>query len=227
MSRYQTAEQVEDEYLRLMGPDLGQLHYELYQELAWLHIKWQQFRDLFGKDPARIELLNSIAPLFFYYLQQTLYDDVLLHLARLTDPPRSFGRENLTVRRLPELIAHPALSDEVATLLDQLSEKCDFARQLRNRRLAHADLLTARRQNAVPLPPESRQSVEEALDAFRTLLNRLEVHFCESELGYAIGAETEPGGAEEMVYYLEPSLKTCEEQMERWTRSAGDSSPPS
>ena len=66
--------------------------------------------------------------------------------------------------------------------------------------------------------------MEDVLDAFRTLLNRLENHFCESEVGYAIGAEVEPGGAEAMIYFLQRGLKAYEEENEGWSKIAGDSS---
>jgi len=65
MNRYRTYEEVGDEYARLMGPKLGQLYHELQIEVDWLHIKWGQYRELFGKDSARIDLLNRAAPLFF------------------------------------------------------------------------------------------------------------------------------------------------------------------
>ena len=64
------------------------------------------------------------------------------------------------------------------------------------------------------------------MDAFRTPLNRLENHFCESEVEYEIGAEVEPGGAEAIIYFLERGLKAYEEEIERWSKIGGDSLPP-
>ena len=166
-------------------------------------MKWGQYRELFGKNAERIELLNRAAPLFVGILQRVFHDDVLLHLARLTDPPNSSGRDNLTVRSLPDLIANEALRDHVETALSRVMATCESARKWRNRRLAHSDLSTIRAQSE--LSGLSRQDVEDALAAFRELLNTIEQWYCSSEVAY--GAIPEPGGAESLVYYIEKGLE--------------------
>ena len=206
MSHYRTHEEVRDEYVQSMGSELGELYHELSDELTWLHMKWGQYRELFGKDPARIDLLNIVAPFFFGVLSRTLFEDILLHLARMTDPARSFGKDNLTVHKLPELIVDPTLRIDVELALGRVNLTCDFARQWRNRRLAHSDLLTAR--NPQLLPAASRQCIEDALATIRELLNRLELHYRSSEVGYEF--TNEPGGAELLVYYLENGLESEE-----------------
>ena len=65
MSRHKSAKEVEDEYLEVMGPELGALFHALYLELVWVHWRWKQFRILFGDKPSRIDLLNASAPFFF------------------------------------------------------------------------------------------------------------------------------------------------------------------
>ena len=206
--RYPTAMEVREEYIRTMGAELGQLYYELYNELAWLHVKWRQFRELFGKNPEQIELLNRGAPLFFGFLQMTLFDDVLLHLARLTDPPISMGHENLTLRRLAREIEDQALQDQVESLVQDTLRSCEFARDWRNRRLAHADLLAARHPQL--LAPASRQSVEEALAATREVMNCVEQHYNGVKVGYQ--DTIAPGGADLLVHYLRMGLQAEEHQ---------------
>lgn len=208
MAEHRSAEQVRDDYIIAMGSDLGELQYELYTQLVWLHYKWHQFRSLFGKDADQIQLLNQSAPLFFRIVQDALFDEVLLHVARLTDPPQSVGRDNLTVRRLPALIGDPQLNAEISALLDVVLTSCDFARKRRNQRLAHIDLLTAR--GAVPLTPASRRDVEVALKALRDLLNRLDGHFRKAQVGYDYVLDH--GGAEALVCCLEDGLKAENER---------------
>ncbi|WP_407690639.1 AbiU2 domain-containing protein [Rhodocyclus tenuis] len=70
-----------------MGGEIGKVYSALWQEVAWINKKWNQYVELFGTSPERIELLNRAAPSFFRTFQDSLLDDVLLHLARLTDPP--------------------------------------------------------------------------------------------------------------------------------------------
>ena len=77
-----------------MGGNLGQLYYELDKEVSWLHDKWGEFRELFCGGQERIDLLSNVASSFFYVMSQVLYESVILHLCRLTDPPGSTKRPN-------------------------------------------------------------------------------------------------------------------------------------
>src|SRR5512144_2855527 len=97
--------------LTAMGPELGQLHYELWNELAWIHAKWKQYHRLYGTSDDTVALLNKTAPSFFYLLGSILLDDVLLHIARLTDPPDLGGHTNLTLQCLPPAVHEAPLRD--------------------------------------------------------------------------------------------------------------------
>ena len=103
------------------------------------------------KGTERIVLLDRTAAHFFGCLRKMLYEDAMLHLSRLTDPPKSNGgKRNLTVRLLPDLISDPVLKSSVEADIDTLVKSCEFARGLRNRRLAHNDLKTARNEHPLP-----------------------------------------------------------------------------
>lgn len=162
---YRSADEVRNEYIAVLGPELGKVYYLLYNELAWLHLKWGQFRALFGDTPTRVDLLNAAAPVFFRVVQDSLWEDTLLHLARMTDSPTSCGKANLTFRRLPMLIAGPALQDELTKLVDNAVVKCNFARDWRNKHIAHTDLQLALQESTQPLAVASRKLVSEALEA--------------------------------------------------------------
>ena len=171
MAQSKTAQQVRDEHLSVLGQDLGSLYHALYNEVTWLHAKWNQYRILFAESPARIELLNDVAGFFFRVIQDVLWEDIVLHLARLTDPPQSVGKDNLTLLRLAEAVKEPALSLEVKNLAEQAKAAADFARVWRNRHLAHRDLALAVDDRATPLPGISREKIDRALagaGAFRT-----------------------------------------------------------
>src|SRR6266404_1158399 len=91
--------------IQKMGEVLGQQYHALWQELSWLHAKWNEYVELFGKKSSRIELLNQAAPSFFHLVQTSLWEDILLHIACLTNPPTSLGiKTNLTICNLPNLI---------------------------------------------------------------------------------------------------------------------------
>src|SRR5687768_11954076 len=120
-----------------MGPELGQLQYLLWHDVTGLHLKWAEFRELFGTKPSRIDLMNESVPAFFGHLEDVLWSDVLLHLSRLTDPPATGGQQNLTFRRFPQLVARLPIRDAVHAELDNVENTTRFARDWRDRRLAH------------------------------------------------------------------------------------------
>ena len=200
MARSLSAEEVRQQKIAAMGEELGTLHYELWNEIAWIHAKWKQYLDLYGGSPERLQLLNRAAPHFFYFLQGILFDDVLLHLCRLTDPPESRGKQNLTIRRLREAIDDEEFRGEVRVLIEEACNKTEFARDRRNRQLAHRDLLTARREHPEPLAPATRERVEDALEGLRNVMNSLESHFLDSEVAYDLYID--PLGAEALLAHL-------------------------
>ena len=59
-----TAEEAKCYYVEKMGEALGTQFDLLWQEVAWLHMKWGEYVELFGSKPTRVELLNQTAPVF-------------------------------------------------------------------------------------------------------------------------------------------------------------------
>ena len=106
-SKVRTPQEARAEHIRIMGEDLGSLYDALWQEVAGLYGKWSEYVALFGTRESRVDLLNQAAPSFFRIVQDSLWEDVLLHIARLTDPPKSAGKSNLTVQRLTSAIDYP------------------------------------------------------------------------------------------------------------------------
>ncbi len=200
MATKTTADQDRDDYLRVLGPTLGPLYCALYYEVTRLHAKWGQYRILFAESKERVELLNRIAGFFFSVIQSVLWEDVVLHIARLTDPPRSAGKDNLTLRRLTAALQLPALASEIENLVGQAQAHAEFARVWRNRHLAHKDLELAMDKRAKPLPGISRANIEQALSAVRAVLNRIEGHFFQREVGFELFIAHDD--AENLAYYL-------------------------
>lgn len=213
MARRKSAEQIREEHLSTLGPKLGPDYQALYNEVTWLHAKWQQYRILFAESSERLELLNSVAGFFFRVTQEVLWDDIVLHLARITDPPQSRGKDNLTITRLPTLIDHAGLSEEVSVLITVVLEKASFARTWRNRKLAHRDHLLAVGAIAEPLPGISRENMESALAAIRAVLNKIEGHYWDSHIAFERFLAADD--AETLVFYLETATRALARRRER------------
>ncbi len=200
MGRHKSPEEVKEEHLQAMGPQLGPLYHALYNEVAWLHAKWLQYRQLYAQSPERITLLNDVSGFFFRIVHEVFRKDVILHFARLTDPPESVGKANLTLRRLPSSISEPSLAGEVQNLVEKAVSQSSFARDWRNRHLAHTDLYLALDVGAEPLPGISRQNVEDALSSFRDVLNQLARYYLDTTVAFEHFISHDDGEA--LVYHL-------------------------
>ncbi len=166
-----------DKFLTSMGKQLGQLFFALHKEIIWLNVKWKQFCSLYAHTPQRLTLLNETAALFFRIIQNVLWDDVLLHIARLTDSPKSMGKDNLTILRLPPAIPDKTISNEIQHLVDTTVKKSTFARDWRNRYLAHRDLSLVLQEKATPLSQVNHKNMDHALAALADTLNHIYVHY--------------------------------------------------
>lgn len=161
-------------------------------------------------------MLNSVAGFFFGLTQDVLWEDTLLHLARLTDRAESMNKPNLTLKRLPGLILEPQLAADVQSLVEAAESSCAVARDWRNRHLAHRDLDLALRIGATSLPEVSREQVQKTLNAVGAVLNRISVHYFGSET--AFGHFIVQSDAEALVYYLEVAVQAEAQREHRFVK---------
>lgn len=213
MSRTYTAEEVREEHVNGMGQDLGPLYHALWNELAWVESKWTEYVQLYGTKESRIDILNQAAGHFFKIVQDSLWDDILLHIARLTDPEKSMGKENLSIKKLPSSISDDTLKGKISELIGVADAKTDFCRDRRNRRIAHRDFRLAMKMGAEPLLPVSRAMVREALNSLADVLNAVSAHYLDSTTAYDHFIST--NGAEQLLYVIDDGLREHEKRRNR------------
>ena len=127
---HQTAEEVRERHVKAMGDELGELFYLLKQQLFQQFVQWNEYVDAFGTNEERIALLNKVAGGFARSVQDALWADVLLGLTRITDPPKSVGKDNLSIARIPDLL-DGELKESVAELVKAAADATAFARDWR------------------------------------------------------------------------------------------------
>ena len=131
-------------------------------------IRFNEFEQLFGK-AEHVELLNLVGGAFFAEVQRILWDDLLLCVTRLTDPPQTGGKDNLTVKRLPNFCERDdELRKKVQGQVDAAKTAADSARLHRNQRISHKDLAYAIGDNE--LPSTTLGQIRRALDAVYAVL---------------------------------------------------------
>lgn len=213
MNNELTADEVRTLHFNKLGPKLGPVYHELQNALGWLQVTWREYRELFGTSPERVNLANSAAALFFRLVHDALWKDILLSLCRLTDDPKSGEIATLTIKALPKLCNDQKLRDKISELVDQAVTATQFARDWRNRKIAHQNLQLALVQGAKPLAEASRAKVEQALSAIHMVLN----HIHEVLLGSTLGKEViTPGtGSETMLRVVRDGLEAKKARLER------------
>jgi hypothetical protein len=155
--------------------DIDRIYDPLKTEAVWAHAKWQIWRGLYG-GRGRIEILRASAAGFFSILQDTLFDDVLMAISRLTDPRGSGKRENLTLDHLSDHLDGLGLvtaRGEFNAILAQLRSDCAAMREVRNKLLGHRDLAAALAGGSKLSIVRARE-VDVALDHLAAALNLFE-----------------------------------------------------
>lgn len=214
MGNHKKEEEAKKEYIVCMGEPLGKLFYALNQEVGWLYMKWDEYIALYGTKSSRIDLMNKVAPLFFRVVQDSLFEGTLLHITRLTDPPKSTGKENLTVQRIPLLVSDKRFSGVLKSKIEVAVQKSEFCRDWRNRLIAHQDLKLAIEEEGInPLPSANREMVQKALDSIVDVLNVVIYHYKESEIRF--GFTNSDGGGESLLYVIDEGLRAEEERTKR------------
>ena len=118
----------------------------LHSYITDVHQEWKTLIELFWSGDTRAKLLHRTASGFFDTVYRAILRDVLLGIARLNDPRKTAGQDNLVLERLlhlPEVVADATLC---ATVMDQFAEvrqRVKLFRDYRHKYLAHLDLLTS------------------------------------------------------------------------------------
>jgi hypothetical protein len=113
---------------------------------------------------------------------------------------------------LAETISEPSLKAAVQAKTEQVRTNCEFAREWRNKRLAHTDLLNLREGQASALPAVTITNVENALESIRDLLSSVENHY---RLPPVLSSH-DPWGARPLVYHLKEADRAICAERQRW-----------
>lgn len=157
-------------------------------ELKLLADKILVYREVFGSDEV-VALLSVAAPNFCKICFDALFDDLVLSLTRLADPPATSGHLNASLGQLVSLLDPEVVpgSGDIANLRDELLGACKRLRCHRNKRIAHLSHEFGFSQAGAtdnpaelfapgPLPGINLSNVEEAFRVACTLVSKVCVY---------------------------------------------------
>jgi hypothetical protein len=189
-----------------MPPTLEEKLKAIDLEVRNLHFKWKFFSQLFT-DPNRVKILNATAASLFQSVEDSMLSDILLSVARLTDPPKSLGQENLSFENLIQEMPSGSLQTEVVNLLSQIKEKTQDIKTWRNKKLSHNDLQKA--LGSFSLPPIQKKDLTDTLRLIPNIMNLIHRHFSDTMVMYEMCITSNDGDA--LLFYLEYGLDAWEE----------------
>jgi hypothetical protein len=226
MSETKTSEEVKSNMISIMGTKFGSLFYQIYNEICWLNFKWIEFEELYGKKESRIEIMNESAPFFFYVTQKVLWENLLLGIARITDPPKSKGKLNTTLKAISEFIDDKELKKEFDEELKDIEDKAKFCRDWRNRWIAHMDYELTVNQSAEPLETATRNKLKAINKKIQIIYNKISKKYLGSTVAFELANSQK--GAISLLYKVEDGIKFEKDRYKRklrgeWNEEDSDS----
>jgi hypothetical protein len=168
-----------------MESEVRKLFWSLHKEVLYLFYRWKIYRQLFDSGADNLKLLNQSGSNVFALLHNLIMDDVFLTLCRLTDPVKTNGKTNLSLRYFLGK-ASTLLTDELRkdlkrkfTRLDKLTNS---VRDHRKRRIAHLDLRYASEIEA--LPPVMHRDLDDSLKLLNSVMRDLHVALFNADTNY-------------------------------------------
>lgn len=140
----------------------------IWRELAQLRTTWVQYQFLFSECPERVVTLNACAGYFFALTQRTLFHEVILGIARLTDPVRGNRQTNLAIGTLladPSLKGKRRIRAELRRLVEAAAKTAKAIRVHRHKYVAHLDEQVALNLHNTLLPGVTGDGISAAIDA--------------------------------------------------------------
>ena len=149
-----------------MGSELGSLYWVLWNDWANARLRYEELTHLFNE--MELGPWNVIGGKFLWDLQEVFKDDMILRICRMTDSasvgPEDRRKENASIEQLPA---------RVFDLIKEARKAAKFAHKLRNRRIAHRDLVSAKHASTESHVSTLLPKMENALDAIQAVLGEI------------------------------------------------------
>jgi hypothetical protein len=168
---------------------------QLRDDVAMLRYKWSLYLELYSERETAA-LLSEIAPAFFQTIAESLRNDMIMTICRLSDPSRTLGGDVLS---LATLVGQCDRVPNIAARLTAFQAAAGGVRRLRNRRLVHNDLMTTIVPSQDLLPGIDRFQVDEILRLATDILEAIYGHFCNESIALEPYV---PGGVDRLLEWL-------------------------
>ncbi|MCX5658083.1 MAG: hypothetical protein NTZ48_07710 [Candidatus Omnitrophica bacterium] len=189
--------------------DKNLLH-QLSDDLSSAMTDLYEFKIIYNVD--QMDLLNRTAPFFFLKLRDYYWNRLILAISRFTDPIKSNGFENLSIKVLTEFakdLPEP-LEQKIVKNIENVVKASGKIREYRNKIISHRDMNTAiLTDDDLPIIYVETveyifSSIDDSLNIFYHHLENTHEEHCPTLITH---------GAQSLLYYLSLGNE-IEEQMD-------------
>ncbi|MBY5959438.1 hypothetical protein KUV50_14905 [Membranicola marinus] len=203
---FKTANEIKAKMVNKLGQEFGTLFYSLHNEIIRLTYQWLEFKELYGVKESRILLMNEAAPFFFYTIQRVLWNHLLIGVTRITDPKKSVGKRNITLRAVEDFIEDKSFQSEFASAIKELCEASKFCRDWRNKKIVHIDYdLSMKKPGVKPLEKATREKFGIVIEKIQSLYNKVHQEYFDSSIAFYL-MNSSPG-AKAMLHRIEDGME--------------------
>jgi len=161
-------------YIDALGEDFGREHHAVWNQWCSALSRHDELLELFGTRE-KVDVLNAVAPTFFADVQGLFWNDLVLHVARLTDKAgRSLRLQSLERRLTKEDPVDSVLVAEVRRHRRAAVATAEPVTAWRNKRIAHHDRALALGESG-PLGKVTLGTCKEVLDHVHAALSAIEL----------------------------------------------------
>ena len=120
--------------------DIREMHKLLFEECVWLRTCYNNFNMLFWSGTYIEELLRKSAAIFFDDINRMYVEYFIVLVARITDPAKSLGKDNLTIYSLNEALEQEGvMTPEIKDLVVSIGLYRNRILDARNKLVSHMD----------------------------------------------------------------------------------------
>ena len=198
------------EKLSVLGPDLGEYYCHLWEEMHAVRLWWHELTRIFGQGPEIVDLVNSVAPLYFNLMLGSQWREVVLSICTFSDKATISGNSTVSFKGLRKLVSDQLKQQELLDAIQRFEVTLIPIWLMRDKSVAHWD---AEVVLGKVIPSVSIDEVETSLKAAGEFMNVFERTFGLYRYDYT--KVLDPiDGTTAMLMYLRAGKTAMEEGME-------------
>jgi len=199
-------------YSDKLPPEERDIFMWLCQELSAITGKWDFFITLFGNE-GNIVLFNELAPVSFHIIEESIRNDLILSIYRLSEPSTSHGKSSKANLSLLLLAEKYSSDSKIASLTIQFKAECKPIRQYRNKRIGHNDLAQKLDPKNNPLKRLGRNTFDKPIDTATKILQQIIAKHDNVDIRFTPIAVR--GGADQLLFYLKEARNLHKEYFDK------------